>query len=85
MQFQEGDVCKGLHIIASGKLCIFKSSASGREQVPAVEGPGGSVAELPVFDGGPYPALVSAVEDSQIPFFSRDDFRRFCLEHRRLR
>jgi CRP/FNR family cyclic AMP-dependent transcriptional regulator len=79
--FSEGDACRGLHIIASGKLRIFKSSPSGREQVLAVEGPGGSVAELPVFDGGPYPASVSAVEDSEILFISRDDLRRFCLEH----
>lgn len=79
--FSEGDACRGLHIIAGGKLRIFKSSPNGREQVLAVEGPGGSVAELPVFDGGPYPASVSAVEDAQILFISRDDFRRFCLEH----
>lgn len=78
--FSEGDACKGLYVIASGKLRIFKSSASGREQVLSVEGPGGSVAELPVFDGAPYPASVSAVEDSQILFISREDFRRFCLE-----
>lgn len=79
--FSEGDACKGLHIVASGKLRIFKSSTSGREQVLAVEGPGGSVAELPVFDGGSYPASVSAVEDSQILFISRQDLRQFCLEH----
>ena len=79
--FSEGESCKGLHIIAGGKLRIFKSSASGREQMLAVEGPGGSVAELPVFDGGPYPASVSAVEDSQILFISRSDFRSFCLAH----
>lgn len=79
--FQEGDPCNGLHIVATGKLRIFKSSVSGREQVLAVEGPGGSVAELPVFDGGTYPASVSAVEDSQILFISRQDFRAFCLEH----
>lgn len=79
--FQEGDACKGLHIISTGKLRIFKSSASGREQVLAVEGPGGSVAELPVFDGGNYPASVSAVENSEIIFISRADLRSFCLEH----
>jgi CRP/FNR family cyclic AMP-dependent transcriptional regulator len=79
--FSEGDPCRGLHIIASGKLRIFKSSPAGREQVLAVEGPGGSVAELPVFDGGPYPASVSAVEDSQILFVSRQDLRNFCLQH----
>ena len=30
-------------------LRIFKSSAGGREQVLAIEGPGSSVAELPCF------------------------------------
>lgn len=79
--FAEGDPCNGLHIIASGKLRIFKSSPSGREQVLAVEGPGGSVAELPVFDGGAFPASVSAVEDSIVLFISRSDLRSFCLEH----
>lgn len=79
--FSEGDPCKGLHIIASGRLRIFKSSVSGREQVLAVEGPGGSVAELPIFDGAPYPASVSAIEDAEILFLSRDDFRKFCLAH----
>jgi CRP/FNR family transcriptional regulator len=79
--FSEGDPCRGLYIIDSGKLRIFKSSVNGREQVLAVEGPGSSVAELPVFDGGPYPASVSAVEDSQILFVSRQDLRAFCLEH----
>lgn len=79
--FSEGDACRGLYIIDSGRLRIFKSSASGREQVLAVEGPGSSVAELPVFDGGPYPASVSAVDDAQILFISRQDLRAFCLEH----
>ena len=79
--FSEGDPCNGLHIIARGKLRIFKSSPGGREQVLAVEGPGGSVAELPVFDGGPYPASVIAVEDAEIIFLSRTDLHSFCREH----
>ncbi len=79
--FAEGDACRGLHIIVTGKLRIFKSSASGREQVLAVEGPGGSVAELPVFDGAPYPASVVAAEDAQILFLSRSDLHSFCLAH----
>lgn len=79
--FSEGDPCRGLYIIDSGRLRIFKSSAGGREQVLAMEGPGSSVAELPVFDGGPYPASVSAVDDAQILFISCQDLRAFCLEH----
>lgn len=79
--FSEGEPCNGLHIIARGKIRIFKTSVNGREQVLAVNVPGESVAELPVFDGGPFPASAVAVEDSEIAFISRRDFRAYCLEH----
>jgi CRP/FNR family transcriptional regulator len=70
-----------LHIIASGKVRIFKTSLSGREQVLAVNTPGESVAELPVFDGGPFPASAVAIEDAEIAFISRRDFQAYCMEH----
>ncbi|HEY6490636.1 MAG TPA: Crp/Fnr family transcriptional regulator [Terracidiphilus sp.] len=79
--FSEGEPCTGLHCIAGGKIRIFKTSIGGREQVLAVNLPGESVAELPVFDGGPYPASAVAIEDSEIAFISRRDFHAFCIEH----
>jgi CRP-like cAMP-binding protein len=79
--FSEGEPCKGLHIIARGKIRIFKTSMSGREQVLAVNTAGESVAELPVFDGGPYPASAVALEDTEIAFISRRDFHAYCMEH----
>jgi CRP/FNR family transcriptional regulator len=79
--FSEGEPCNGLHIIAHGKIRIFKTSISGREQVLAVNGPGESVAELPVFDGGPFPASAVAIEDVELAFISRRDFNAYCLEH----
>jgi CRP/FNR family cyclic AMP-dependent transcriptional regulator len=79
--FSEGEPCKGLHIIARGKIRIFKTSLSGREQVLAVNTEGESVAELPVFDGGPYPASAMAITDTEIVFISRRDFHAHCLEH----
>jgi CRP/FNR family transcriptional regulator len=79
--FSEGEPCSGLYIVAKGRVRIFKTSPAGREQVLAAEGPGSSIAELPVFDGGPYPASVAALEASELLFVSRRDFRAFCLEH----
>ena len=79
--FSEGDPCRGLFLVASGKIRIFKLSPAGREQVLAVEGPGSSFAELPVFDGGNYPASASALEDAEVLFISRKDFQNFCREH----
>jgi CRP-like cAMP-binding protein len=79
--FSEGEPCNGLHIIAQGKVRIFKTSVGGREQVLAVNVPGESVAELPVFDGGPFPASAVAITDSEIAFISRRDFQSYCMEH----
>jgi CRP/FNR family cyclic AMP-dependent transcriptional regulator len=79
--FSEGEPCNGLHIISSGKVRIFKTSAGGREQVLALNYPGETIAELPVFDGGAFPASAVAVEDTEIAFISRRDFHAYCLEH----
>ena len=53
----------------------FKTSASGREQVLAVNVAGETIAEIPVFDGGAYPASAIAVEETETAFISRKDFR----------
>ncbi len=74
--FAEGDDCQGLYVIYSGALKIFKQSAQGREQVLTVERSGGVVAELPVFDGGPYPASCEPIESSVVISISKQDFRR---------
>src|SRR6516162_6393760 len=79
--FNEGDECRGLFVVGRGKIRIFKVSASGREQMLSIEGPGSSFAELPVFDGGNYPASASASEESEVLFISRKDFQDFCREH----
>ena len=79
--FSEGEACPGLWIIETGKVRIYKSSPNGREQVLAIEGPGSSVAELPVFDGGKYPASAASVNEARLLFISKEDFQSLCLKH----
>jgi CRP/FNR family transcriptional regulator, cyclic AMP receptor protein len=79
--FSEGDPCSGLFVVAAGHVRIFKTSSSGREQVLSIDGPGSSIAELPVFDGGNYPASTSAVSDTTLLFVSKEAFRELCLTH----
>jgi CRP/FNR family transcriptional regulator len=79
--FTEGDACAGLYVVVSGHVRIFKTSAGGREQVLSIDGPGSSVAELPVFDGGTYPASVTAVDNATLLFVSKQAFQELCLAH----
>jgi len=79
--FAEGDPCQGFYVVESGEMKIFKTAASGREQVLTVDGAGNSIAEIPVFDGGPYPASAIANVDTTLLFVSKRDFRALILEH----
>lgn len=79
--FGEAEPCTGLYVIESGNVRIFKSSAAGREQVLSIDGPGSSIAELPVFDEGNYPASAQSVNDCTLLFFSKKDFQALCRQH----
>lgn len=79
--FVEGDSCAGLYVIESGQVKIFRTSPNGREQILTIEEAGASVAELPVFDGGDYPASASAVTESTLLHIRKNDFQALCLEH----
>ncbi|MCC6316628.1 MAG: Crp/Fnr family transcriptional regulator [Gemmatimonadaceae bacterium] len=72
--FTTGEPCRGLYMVESGRVRIYRTDAAGREQVLHVEGEGRAVAELPLFDGGPYPASAVTIEDSRLVFLPRADF-----------
>jgi CRP/FNR family transcriptional regulator, cyclic AMP receptor protein len=79
MIFAEGDPCSGLYVVERGHVRIFKSSAAGREQVLSIDGPGSSIAEVPVFDGGTYPASAAALDDATLLLIRKQDFHELCL------
>ena len=79
--FTTGEACRGLYIIQSGHVRIFRTDPAGREQVLHVEGPGRPVAELPLFDGGPYPASALTIDESRLAFLPRDAFEHLYRTH----
>jgi CRP-like cAMP-binding protein len=76
--FHEGEPCSSLFLIAHGSVRIYKTSGSGREIMLAIEAAPSSVAEVPLFDGGPYPATVSAVDEVLAFFIAKRDFQQAC-------
>ena len=76
--FDEGEPGKGLFLIESGSIKIYKVSETGREQILAVLRAGDSVAELPL-STAPYPASAAALNQATvlfIPLHSFDECRR---------
>ncbi len=79
--FREGEECQGLHVLAAGSVKIVRSSAAGREIAISVESAPSSVAEIPLFDGGPYPATACAIDDVVCYLLDRESFKTLCVEH----
>lgn len=79
--FRRGDPCAGLYVVLEGRVRVYRASADGREQVIHTIGAGRALAEVPLFDGGPYPASARAMEEARILFLPRDDFQWLYRHH----
>jgi CRP/FNR family transcriptional regulator len=79
--FFEGDPCTGLHVLLAGHVKICKTSSSGREVALYIEAAPGSIAEVPLFDGGPFPATAYALDEVDALLIDRDSFKALCGLH----
>ena len=79
--FTANEPAEGLYIVLSGSVRAFRENIEGREQTIHVERTGGILAEVAVFDGGPFPSNTIADEDSEVLFLATEDARRFMLLH----
>lgn len=81
MLFLAGEEAKGLFVVVQGKVRVFQHSPAGREQVMHVDTGGAVIAEVPVFDDGPYPATAACDSDVDVLFISKQDMHAFCAKY----
>lgn len=79
--FWEGDECQGMFLLVEGAVKIFKTSSNGREMMLDMVHAPSSVAELPLFDRGAYPASARAVGGATALFINRQDFYAACRQN----
>lgn len=79
--FQEGETCEGIYLIGQGTVKIFKTSPSGRQITLGVQPAPSSVAEVPLFDGGQFPASVQALDSVSALFIHKRAFHQVCMQN----
>jgi CRP/FNR family transcriptional regulator len=81
MLFFSGEPATGMFVVISGTIRAFQQNTDGREQVMHVDHAGATIADVPVFDDGPYPASAIAEADTEILFLHKNDVREVCLKN----
>lgn len=72
--FTAGSASRGLHVMLSGSVRVLRATQD-RQHVVHTEGPGGTLGEVPLFEGGPYPATAIALAATTCVVFTRDALR----------
>ena len=74
--FSEGGEGTGFHVVLEGRIKVYKLSSEGKEQILHILEKGEPFGEVPVFEGGRFPAHAQALENSKTYYFPRKDFIR---------
>jgi CRP/FNR family transcriptional regulator, cyclic AMP receptor protein len=76
--FTTGDPGDTLIVVISGEVKIIARAADGGQLTLTVVGPGGTLGEVSVADGGPRSADVETVGESQLLFIPREIVQAVC-------
>jgi CRP/FNR family transcriptional regulator, dissimilatory nitrate respiration regulator len=78
--FNEGEQCRGLYIVESGAVKIYKESMDAKEHVLHIATPGDCFGEAALFLGTGYPACAAAVRNSELILLKKDEFLQLLME-----
>lgn len=78
--FREGDPSNWFIVLARGRVKVAKTTLAGRDVILEVFGPGDPLGAVGAWEGFPYPATATALEDSDCVLTGRDDFLRLLEE-----
>jgi len=79
--FSEGEACRGLYLVESGNVRVFRALGDGREYTIDLLGPDEPTPLVAFLDGGALPASAEALEHSVLLFLPRAPFVRIAREH----
>ena len=72
--YNAGTPSKGLYVVLEGKVRVVRAG-DGRQHVVHTESAGGTLGEVPLFDGGMYPATAIAAEPTRCLVLDREAIR----------
>jgi len=77
--FIAGAPSRGLFVILEGSVRVVRSR-DGRQHVIHLEGPGGTLGEVPLYGGGEYPATAIAATETRCAVIGKETLRTMMVD-----
>lgn len=79
--FSSSQKADGFYAIISGRVEVFRSSENGRKQVLHIIEEGETLGEVPLFEGGCYPASAASITEVEAIYIHGDKFMAASLNN----
>jgi CRP/FNR family transcriptional regulator len=79
--FSEGDASDHFFTVASGRVKVFKTTATGKDVILEVFGSGDPLGATAAYEGRPFPASAVALEDTTCLLIPRKEFFALLEQH----
>ena len=83
--FRKDEPFSGLHFVLSGLVKLYRSNASGREQIVLLEGAGGVLTLVPLFDHGTQSVTAETLKSTTTLFVPVENFAQLYDQRDELR
>lgn len=79
--FLQGDPLTNVYFISEGKVKIYKSDSSGREQIVSIAKAGDMFPHVGFFRKGEYPAFAETIENAKLVVVPIDHFEKVLIDN----
>lgn len=79
--FREGDPSDAFFMVTAGRVKVFKSTPAGKEVILEIFGPGDPLGAVAVYEGFPFPASATAIEDTTCVIIPRRELFGLLEQH----
>jgi CRP/FNR family transcriptional regulator len=79
--FSEGDPSDSFYVVSSGRVKVSKLTPGGKEVILEIFGVGDPLGAVAVYEGFPFPASATALEDTTCVLVPRHDFFQLLERH----
>jgi len=82
--FRQGDICRSLYYVLSGKIKTFKANGNGKVLITGLHKPGEFLGYLPLLENSVHNETAVGFDEGEVAAIPKDVFRKLVFENQKV-